>query len=79
MLAAASLTEQGRPRFLKMQISQLDAKSVSPVAQQIIRPGSEIHSDALGSFHAALKRTYTYHYQVSDKDSGALRWEYTAA
>ena len=53
---------------------QLDAKSVSTVAQQMIRPGSEIHSDALGSFHAALKGTYTHHYQVFDKDSGALRW-----
>ena len=74
MLAAVSLTEQGRPRFLKMHISQLDAKSVSAVAQQMIRPGNEIHSDALGSFHAALKGTYTHHYQVFDKDSGALRW-----
>ena len=74
VLAAVSLTEQGCPRFLKMHISQLDAKSVSAVAQQIVRPGSEIHSDALRSFHAALKGTYTHHYQVFDKDSGALRW-----
>ena len=73
MLVAVSLTKQGRPRFLKMHISQLDAKSVSAVAQQMIRPRSEIHSDALGSFHAALKGTYNHHYQVFDKDSGALR------
>ncbi len=53
VLAAVSLTEQGHPRYLKMQVSQLDAESVSTVAQQIICPGSGIHSDALGPFRAA--------------------------
>ena len=74
VLAAVSLTEQGHPRFLKIQISKLDTESVRTVTQQIIRPGSEIHSDALGSFHVTLKGNYTHHYQVFDKDSGALRW-----
>ena len=32
------------------------------------------HSDALGSFRAALQGEYIHHYQVFDKDSGALRW-----
>jgi len=69
-----SLTEQGHPRFLKIQISQLNTESVSTVAQQIIRPGSEIHSDALGSFRAALRGAYVHHGQVFEKGSGALRW-----
>lgn len=73
-LTAVSLTEQGRPRFLKIQISKLDAESVGAVVQQIIRPDSEIHSDALGSFRAALQGEYIHHYQAFDKDSGALRW-----
>ncbi len=76
-LAAVSLTEQGHPRFLKMQVSQLDTESVSTVTQQIIPPGSEIHSDALGSFRSALRGAYVHHYQVFDKGSGALRWVHT--
>lgn len=77
VLAAVSLTEQGHPCFLKIQASQLNTESVSAVAQQIIRPGSEIHSDALGSFRAALRGVYVHHYQVFDKSSGALRWVHT--
>ena len=73
-LTAVSLTEQGRPRFLKIQVSNLDAHSVRTVAQQIICTGSEVHSDALGAFRAALQNAYDHHYQVFDKDSGALRW-----
>jgi len=76
-LAAVSLTEQGHPRFLKIQISQLDAESVSAVAQQVIHPGSEIHSDALGSFRAALRGAYVHRGQVFEKGSGALRWVHT--
>ncbi len=53
VLAVVSLTGQGHPRFLKIQISQLDTEAMSAVAQQIICPGSEIRSDALGSFQAA--------------------------
>ena len=77
VLVAVSLTEQGHPCFLKIQTSQLDAESVSAVTQQIIRLGSEIYSDALGSFRAALQSAYTHHYQVFDKSSGALRWVHT--
>ena len=54
ILTAVSLTGEGHPIFLKMQVSKLDAESVRTVAQQTIRSGSEIHSDALGSFCAAL-------------------------
>jgi len=73
-LVAVSLTEQGRPRFLRMQVSDLDAKSVAGVAQRTILSGSEIHSDALGSFRTALRDGYVHQFQVFDKDSGALRW-----
>ena len=74
VLAAVSLTDEGHPRFLKMQVSKLDAESVRAVAQKIVRSGSEIHSDALGSFRAALQGEYVHHYQVFDKDCGALHW-----
>jgi len=60
-LATVTLTEQGHPHFLKIQISQLNTESVNTVAQQIIRPGSEIHSDTLGFFRAALRGTYDHH------------------
>ena len=73
-LAAVSLTGEGHALFLKIQVSKLDAESVHAVAQQIIRSGSEIHSDALGSFRTALQGEYVHHYQVFDKDSGALHW-----
>ena len=76
-LAAVSLTQQGHPRFLKIQISKLDAESVGAVARHTIRPGSEIHSDALGSFQAAFRGEYAHQYQVFDKDSNALRWVHT--
>ena len=73
-LAAVSLTGQEHSRFLKIQISKLDAESVSIVVQSIVRSGSEIHSDALGSFRAALHK---HHYQAFDKNSSALRWVHT--
>lgn len=76
-LVAVSITEQGHPRFLKIQISQLDAESVRAIAQRSICPGSEVHSDALGSFRAALQGTYIHHYQVFDKSGCALRWVHT--
>ncbi len=77
VLAAVSLTGQGHPRYLKMQVSQLDTESVSTAAQQIICHGSEIHSDVLGSFRAALRGAYVHHYQAFDKGSGTLRWVHT--
>jgi len=77
MLAAVSLTEQGNHRFLKIQISKLDTESVSTAARQIICPGSEIRSDALGSFRVALRGAYVHRHQVFDKGSGALRWVHT--
>ena len=73
-LSAVSLLDEGHHRFLKMQISLLDAESVRAVAQRVIRPRSEIHSDALESFCATLQETYDHHYQIFDRDSGALRW-----
>ena len=76
-LAAVSLTGEGHPLFLRIQVSKLDAESVRTVAQQIVRSGSEIHSDALGSFRAALQGEYAHHYHVFDKDSGALHWIHT--
>ncbi len=49
---------------------------MSIVVQRIVCSGGEIHSDALGSFRAALREGegYVHHYQVFDKNSGALRW-----
>lgn len=76
-LAAVFLTGQEHPRFLKIQVSKLDAESVSIVVQRIVRSGSNIHSDALGSFRASLREGYVHHYQVFDKNSGALRWVHT--
>ena len=76
-LAAVSLSEQGHPRFFKIQVSKLDVPAVSAVARRTVPPGSEIHSDALGSFRAALREGYAHHYQVFAKGSGALRWVHT--
>jgi hypothetical protein len=76
-LVAVSLTGQGHPRFLKIQVSKLDAESVNAVARQTICPGSEIHSDALGSFRAALREGYNHRFQIFDQGSGTLRWVHT--
>ena len=76
-LAMVSLTEQGHPRFFKIQVSKLDTPAVNAVVQRTVRPGNEIHCDALASFHAALCEGYAHHYQTFDKDSGALRWVHT--
>ena len=44
---------------------------MSIVVQRIVCSGGEIHSDALGSFRAALREGegYVHHYQVFDKNS----------
>lgn len=63
-LATVSLSEQGHPRFFKIQVSNLDAPAVSAVAQRTVPPGSEIRSDALGSFRAALREGYAHHYHL---------------
>lgn len=76
-LVSVSQTEDGHPRFLKVQVSKLDAASVAAVAKRTIRSGSEIHSDALSSFHAALQEDYSHQFQVFDKDSDALHWVHT--
>lgn len=76
-LIEVSLTEEGHPQFLKIQISKLDAASVAAVAQRTIYPGSEIHSDALDAFRAALRGKYTHQFQVSGKGSGSLHWVHT--
>jgi len=55
----------------------LDTEPVSAVAQQIICPGHEIRSDALGSFLVALRGSYVHRYQIFDKGSGALHWVHT--
>lgn len=62
------------PVSSKYRFPKLDAESVSTVAQQIICPGSKIHSDVLRFFRVALQVAYTHHYQIFDKDSSALRW-----
>lgn len=76
-LAAESLSEQGHPKFFKIQVSKLDAAAVSAVVRHTVCPGSGIHSDALRAFRAALREGYARHYQVFDKGSGALRWVHT--
>ncbi len=76
-LATVALFEQGYPHFFKIQVSKLDAAAVSAVARRTIRPVSEIHCDALGSFRAVLPEGYAHHYQAFDKDSGALYWVHT--
>ena len=53
-LTAVSLSDEGHPLFLKMQVSKLDAESICAVVQQTVRSGSEIHNDDLGSFRAVL-------------------------
>ena len=42
-----------------------------------ICPGSKIHSDALGSFRAALREGYDHHFQVFNQRQRALRWVHT--
>lgn len=76
-LVAVSLTEKGHPRFLKIQVSKLDAGSVAAVVESAICPGSEIHSDALDAFRAALRGKYSHQFQVFNKDSDTLHWVHT--
>lgn len=76
-LVAVSLTEKGHPRFLKVQVSKLDAVSVLAVAHRTICPCSEIHSDALNAFRAALRTEYTHQFQVFGKGGDTLHWVHT--
>lgn len=50
---------------------------MAAATQRTIRPGNEIHSDALGSFRTALRGEYTHQFQIFDKDGNALCWVHT--
>lgn len=76
-LVAVSLTKKGHPQFLKVQVSKLDAVSAVAVARRTICPGSEIHSDALDAFRAALRTEYTHQFQVFGKGGDTLHWVHT--
>lgn len=76
-LVAVSLTEKGAPRFLKVQVSKLDAASVAAAAQRVILPRSEVHSDALDAFRAALREEYMHLFQISGEGYGTLHWVHT--
>lgn len=76
-LVAVSLGETGHPRFLKLNVSELKTADVKTFAKNAIQSGTVIHSDALSSFRAALKDSYSHEYQVFAKNSGALRWVHT--
>lgn len=77
-LVAVSLTEEGRSLFLKIQFSKLDTASVAAVARHTICPGSEIHSNALDAFQAALREKYAHRFRAFDKGNRDLRWVHTS-
>lgn len=75
VLVGISKDEQGRPRFLKMQVvPNLKGKTIGRFAHDTIREKTVIQSDAYSSYRKPLAEKYLHEYQVFDPDSDMLRW-----
>ena len=56
-LVAVSITEDGKPRFAKIQkVARLDGRRVKRLAADVIAPGTRIRTDGLNSYRCLSKR-----------------------
>jgi hypothetical protein len=75
VMIAVSKTEDGKPKFVKMQVvKDLKGGTVKDFALSHIATGSTIQSDSFSSYKAALGKDYTHDYTVYDSDSDMLHW-----
>ena len=74
---ALSLDEEGRPKYLKMDVAEnLQQKSVRAFAERSIEAGSTVKSDGYRSYIPALE-AFDHQHKKYDPSSGMLRWLHT--
>ena len=75
VLVALSKDEDGKPQFAKMQVvPNLKGKTIAGFAENCIKEGTVIQSDAYRSYRKPLAEKYLHEYQVFDSDSNILHW-----
>lgn len=78
VFVSLSLDDDGRPRYLSMQVTgNLKQASVKKFAQAHIEKGSTIHADAFRSYPPALEQEYKLEAQHYDPTTAELHWLHT--
>lgn len=80
VLVGVSLTPTGYPKYVKMQIiPDLKGPTFVTFAEEKIKEGSRINSDALGSYQALAEAGYTHHPKKYEpkEDPDHLHWMHT--
>lgn len=72
---AVSKDEDGRPTYLKMQVTDnVQIPSVAKFATECIASGSVVQTDSFKSYRKPLAKDYTHEAQDFDPNSEHLRW-----
>ena len=72
---AVSKDEDGRPTYLKMQVTDnVQIPSVAKFATECIASGSVVQTDSFKSYRKPLAKGYTHEAQDFDPNSEHLRW-----
>ena len=72
---AVSKDEDGRPTYLKMQVTDnVQIPSVAKFATECIASGSVVQTDSFKSYRKPLAKDYTHEAQDFDPNSDHLRW-----
>jgi len=75
VLVGISKNEEGKPRYLKMQvIPNLKGKTIGKYAGKMIENGTVVQSDAYHSYRKPLEEKYLHHFEVFDSNSDMLHW-----
>ena len=75
VVIAVSKTDDGKPRFIKMQVvTDLKGKTIAKFTQQNIKEGSTVQTDAYHSYRKPLAEKFAHQYKIFDADSDLLHW-----
>ncbi len=78
IFVALSLTDDGKPSYLKMGVTEdLKKESVRKFAEENFKPDSKIRSDGYRSYIPALE-AFDHEHQVYDPDKDMLHWLHIA-
>jgi transposase-like protein len=75
VVVAISKGEDGKPRYVKMQVvADLKGKTIAKFAKSNIADGSTVQTDAYHSYRKPLAEKYQHEYRVFDADADMLKW-----
>jgi transposase-like protein len=78
VIVALSKDEKGSPQFAKMQVvPDLKGTTIGKFANERIKMGSEVHTDAYQAYRKPLSAKYWHKYAVFDADTNMLKWLHT--